>query len=65
MTFDEAVKKSIKVFMKGKMPMKTGELKEEGLFFTPEYFDELEDDLLDEPTDSKKSKEEKELEDEA
>ena len=45
--------------------MKTGELKEEGLFFTPEYFDELEEDLLDEPTDSKKSKEEKELEDEA
>lgn len=64
MTFDEAVKKSIKVFLQGKMPMKTGELKEEGLFYTPQYFDELEDDLLDEPTDSKKAKE-KELEDEA
>tara|TARA_R110002167_G_C12602528_1_gene645190 strand:+ start:775 stop:969 length:195 start_codon:yes stop_codon:yes gene_type:complete len=64
MTFDQAVKKSIKVFMQGKLPMKTGELKEEGLFFTPAYFDELEDDLLDEPTDSKKVKEE-ELEDEA
>ena len=64
MTFDEAVKKSIKVFMQGKMPMKTGELKEEGLFYTPDYFDELEADLLDEPTDSKKATEE-ELEDEA
>ena len=65
MTFDDAVKKSIKVFLQGKMPRKTGELAEEGLFYTPEYFDELEEDLLDEPTDSKKSKEEKELEDEA
>ncbi len=65
MTFDEAVKKSIKVFMQGKMPMKTGELKEEGLFYTPDYFDELEADLLDEPTDSKKAKEEEGLEDEA
>jgi hypothetical protein len=64
MTFDEAVKKSIKVFLQGKMPMKTSELTEEGLFYTPEYFDELEDDLLEEPTDSKKAKEE-ELEDEA
>ena len=64
MTFDEAVKKSIKVFMQGKMPIKTGELKEEGLFYTPEYFDELEGDLLEEPTDSKKAKDE-ELEDEA
>ena len=65
MTFDQAVKKSIKVFMQGKLPMKTDQLKEEGLFYTPEYFDELEEDLLKEPTDSKKSKEEKELEDEA
>ena len=64
MTFDEAVKKSIKVFLQGKMPMNTDKLKEEGLFYTPQYFDELEDDLLDEPTDSKKAKEE-ELEDEA
>tara|TARA_B100000780_G_C21005305_1_gene402365 strand:- start:196 stop:378 length:183 start_codon:yes stop_codon:yes gene_type:complete len=60
MTFDEAVKKSIKVFLKGKMPMKTGELKSEGLFYTPDYFDQLEEDILEEPTDSKK-----ELDDEA
>lgn len=64
MTFDEAVKKSIKVFLKGKMPMKTGELKADGLFYTPEYFDELEEELLDKPTNSKKDKK-KELENES
>jgi hypothetical protein len=63
MTFDEAIKKSIKMFMKGKMPMNTSQISEEGLFFTPEYFDELEVDLLEEPTDSTKAKEE-EMEDE-
>ena len=64
MTFDEAVKRSIKVFLKGKMPMKTSELKKDGLFYTPEYFDELELELLDAPTNSKKDKE-KELENES
>jgi len=64
MTFNEAVKKSIKVFLKGKMPMKTSELKEDGLVYTPEYFDELEEELLDEPTKSKKDKL-KELENES
>jgi|TARA_R110000822_G_scaffold13122_3_gene46946 hypothetical protein len=56
MNFDDAVKKSIKVFLNGKMPMKTGELNDEGLFFTPEYFDTLEEELLEEPTKGKKKK---------
>ncbi len=56
MTFDEAVKKSIKVFLKGTMPIKTGELKEGGLFFTPDYFDELENELSGETKKSKKKK---------
>lgn len=64
MTFDEAVKKSIKVFVKGIMPMKTSELVEDGLLYTPDFFDQMEEELLDEPTDSKMAKEE-ELEDEA
>jgi hypothetical protein len=64
MTFDEAVKKSIKVFVKGTMPMKTSELVEDGLLYTPDFFDQMEEELLDEPTDSKMAKEE-ELEDEA
>ena len=58
MTFDEAIKKSIKVFLNGKMPMKTGELKEDGLRFTPEYFDDLEDEMLKNPIDIKSDKEE-------
>jgi hypothetical protein len=64
MTFDEAVKKSIKQFVNGVMPMKTAELKEGGLLYTPDFFDQMEDELLEEPTDSKLAKEE-ELEDEA
>lgn len=58
MTFDEAIKKSIKVFLNGKMPMKTSELKEDGLRFTPEYFDDLEAEMLENPIDIKSDKEE-------
>ena len=58
MTFDEAIKKSIKVFLNGKMPMKTSELKEDGLRFTPEYFDDLEAEMLENPIDDKTAKEE-------
>ena len=58
MTFDEAIKKSIKVFLNGKMPMKTGELKEDGLQFTPEYFDDLEAEMLENPIDAKSDKKE-------
>lgn len=58
MTFDEAIKKSIKVFLNGKMPMKTSELKEDGLRFTPEYFDDLEAEMLKNPIDIKSDKEE-------
>tara|TARA_R110000744_G_scaffold321588_1_gene427648 strand:+ start:1182 stop:1373 length:192 start_codon:yes stop_codon:yes gene_type:complete len=58
MTFDEAIKKSIKVFLKGKLPIKTGELKKDGLMFTPEYFDDLEAEMLENPIDSKTAKEE-------
>jgi hypothetical protein len=40
------------------MPMKTGELKEDGLRFTPEYFDDLEAEMLENPIDIKSDKEE-------
>ena len=60
MTFDEAIQKSIKVFLQGKLPQKTGELKDSGLFYTPEYFDQLEEELLEEPTDSKNLKDQEE-----
>lgn len=60
MTFDEAVKKSIKSFMQGKMPTNTSALKNDGLFYTPEFFDDLEEQLLSEDVDM-----EEEIEDEA
>ena len=46
MKFEDAVKKSIKEFMRGKTPEATGEMMEGGIFHTPEYFDEMEEDLL-------------------
>lgn len=54
MKFEDAVKRSIRTFMNGKVPSETAEMKEDGLFFTPEYFDDLEKTLLDdEPKSSK------------
>lgn len=64
MTFDDAVKKSIKQFLQGKLLNETAALKPDGLFYTPEFFDDLEEQLLDEKTDSTIDKEE-ELENEA
>lgn len=59
MTFQEAVKKSIKAFVDGKMPKNLMEMKaDEGLMFTPDYFDELEASLVEEKGSSKKNKEE-------
>lgn len=46
MKFEEAVKKSVKMFMEGKMPPKIQEMKAEGRIYTPEYFDNLEERLL-------------------
>tara|TARA_R100001377_G_scaffold61219_1_gene37272 strand:- start:833 stop:1012 length:180 start_codon:yes stop_codon:yes gene_type:complete len=48
MKFEDAVKKSIKSFMNGKIPIATNELGEEGIFHTPDYFDELEENMLGE-----------------
>tara|TARA_R110002073_G_scaffold61105_1_gene153744 strand:+ start:741 stop:917 length:177 start_codon:yes stop_codon:yes gene_type:complete len=46
MKFEDAVKKSIKSFMNGKMPNSATEFTEGGAFHTPEYFDDLEERLL-------------------
>ena len=48
MKFEDAVKKSIKNFMQGKLPSSTNELTEDGIFHTPEYFDDLEETILGE-----------------
>tara|TARA_B110000259_G_C13683510_1_gene269314 strand:+ start:131 stop:310 length:180 start_codon:yes stop_codon:yes gene_type:complete len=46
MKFQDAVKKSIKAFMNGKTPQATDEMSEGGIFHTPAYFDELEEQML-------------------
>ncbi len=51
MKFEDAVKKSIKAFMNGKIAAATNELSEEGIFHTPAYFDELEEEMLSEDND--------------
>ena len=45
MKFEDAVKRSVQEFLKGKYPKKIAELKEEGLIYTPEWFDAFEDSL--------------------
>lgn len=45
MKFEDAIKRSIKEFLRGKYPKKLAELKEDGLTFTPEWFDAFEDSL--------------------
>jgi phosphatidate phosphatase PAH1 len=52
MKFQEAVKKSIEMFLDGKMPDRTAELAESGqLMFTQEYFDLLEEEIMGEPVE--------------
>ena len=60
MTFQDAVKKSIKQFMDGKMPKNLMEVSGGEVKYTPEYFDQLEEELLEEPTDSKNLKDQEE-----
>ena len=61
MKFEDAVKKSVKAFMAGKMPEETGALMSDGIFHTPEYFDDLEAELMDdEPKKAGKKKAKKE-----
>jgi len=46
MQYDEIVRQSVKAFKKGRLPEQISSRKEEGLKYTPEYFDQLEEDLL-------------------
>lgn len=54
MKFEDAVKRSIREFKKGKYPAKLAELKEEGLLYTPEWFDAFEDSLKEAKGEKKK-----------
>jgi len=49
MDFTSAIKKSIANFLEGKVPESLMELKEGELIYTPEYFNELEEELKNEP----------------
>lgn len=45
MRFEDAVKKSIKAFIAGKMPQELSRQADTEIMFTPEYFDKMESDL--------------------
>jgi hypothetical protein len=56
MTFEEAIRKSIKNYMKGKMPESVKEVRG-GLKYDLKFFDKLEEDFLkDSPKKTKKGK---------
>ena len=49
MKCEDAIKKSIKRFIEGKVPRNLAEMSEEGLMYTPEYLDHLEEAMMVEP----------------
>jgi hypothetical protein len=52
MKFEDAIEKSIKSFLKGNMPEELMKVQGDPVIYTPEYMDELEEDLADmEPRD--------------
>lgn len=52
MKFEDAIEKSIKSFLKGNMPEELMKVQGNPVIYTPEYMDELEEDLADmEPRD--------------
>jgi len=56
MKFEDAIKKSIKSFLAGKTPEALRATKEEDFIYSFEYFDMLEEELLEEPTDTTKAR---------
>lgn len=65
MDYYDLVKQSIVSFMKGNMPSETASLKEGGLKYTPEYFDNLEKDFDAMDTPKKETTDKKEASDES
>lgn len=62
MKFEDAIKKSIKSFLAGKTPEALRATKEEDFIYSSEYFDMLEEELLEEPADTTKARLDKEEE---
>ena len=52
MKFEDAIEKSIKSFLKGRLPQELMKVQDNPVMYTPDYMDELEEDLADmEPLD--------------
>jgi hypothetical protein len=52
MKFEDAIEKSIKSFLKGRTPEELMKVQDSPVIYTPDYMDELEEDLADmEPID--------------
>ncbi len=52
MKFEDAIEKSIKSFLKGRLPEELMKVQGDPVIYTPDYMDELEEDLADmEPED--------------
>lgn len=49
MTFEEGIRKSIASFYKGKLAENIGEI-QESVQYTPEFFDEIEEEVLKDET---------------
>lgn len=47
MKFEDAVEKSIRSFMKGRLPDELMKVQGEPILYTPEYMDELEEEMAD------------------
>ena len=62
MKFEDAIKKSIKSFLAGKTPEALRATTEEDFIYSSEYFDMLEEELLEEPADTTKARLDKEEE---
>jgi len=59
MKFEDAIKKSIKDFLKGNTSDKVSEAREGGLYYTPAFFDEFEEKFLEADEKTKGSKKSK------
>lgn len=47
MKFEDAIEKSIKSFLKGRLPEELMKVQDKPVMYTPDYMDELEEDLAD------------------
>lgn len=65
MDYYDLVQKSIVSFIKGKIPTETASLKEDGITYTPEYFDDLEKRMKDADKKPSKKKDPSEVEDDS